>query len=163
MPEGNSHGKNLIGTSQIELGVKLLILRVFDLLANDKCEKASPDEIDESARSPGRNLKKDDGSEQADGAVTASHNLEQSLIRNGRPSLVVAHSGGRCASQPVRCHRRPIAGQRAIRPAQTCPAGRRPDRQSSVREWSEQKRFVCRRPIRNRTRPAPPRLESDPC
>jgi hypothetical protein len=36
MPEGNSHGKNLIGTSQIELGVKLLILRVFDLLANDK-------------------------------------------------------------------------------------------------------------------------------
>jgi hypothetical protein len=35
MPEGNSHGKNLIGTSQIELGVKLLILRVFDLLAND--------------------------------------------------------------------------------------------------------------------------------
>jgi len=35
MPEGNSHGKNLIGTSQIELVVKLLILRVFDLLAND--------------------------------------------------------------------------------------------------------------------------------
>jgi hypothetical protein len=35
MPEGNSHGKNLIGTSQIELGVKLLILRVFDPLAND--------------------------------------------------------------------------------------------------------------------------------
>jgi hypothetical protein len=38
MPEGNSHGKNLIGTSQIELGVKLLILRVFDLLANDKTQ-----------------------------------------------------------------------------------------------------------------------------
>jgi hypothetical protein len=36
MPEGNSHGKNLIGTSQIELVVKLLILRVFDLLANDR-------------------------------------------------------------------------------------------------------------------------------
>lgn len=35
MPEGNSHGENLIGTSQIELVVKLLILRVFDLLAND--------------------------------------------------------------------------------------------------------------------------------
>jgi hypothetical protein len=35
MPEGHSHGKNLIGTSQIELVVKLLILRVFDLLAND--------------------------------------------------------------------------------------------------------------------------------
>ena len=35
MPEGNSHGKDLIGTSQIELVVKLLILRVFDLLAND--------------------------------------------------------------------------------------------------------------------------------
>jgi hypothetical protein len=38
MPEGNSHGKNLIGTSQIELVVKLLILRVFDLLANDRAE-----------------------------------------------------------------------------------------------------------------------------
>ena len=38
MPEGNSHGKNLIGTSQTELVVKLLILRVFDLLANDKGE-----------------------------------------------------------------------------------------------------------------------------
>jgi hypothetical protein len=36
MPEGNSHGENLIGTSQIELVVKLLILRVFDLLANDR-------------------------------------------------------------------------------------------------------------------------------
>jgi len=35
MPEGDSHGKNLIGTSQIELVVKLLILRVFDRLAND--------------------------------------------------------------------------------------------------------------------------------
>jgi hypothetical protein len=35
MSEGNSHGENLIGTSQIELVVKLLILRVFDLLAND--------------------------------------------------------------------------------------------------------------------------------
>jgi hypothetical protein len=35
MPEGHDHGKNLIGTSQIELVVKLLILRVFDLLAND--------------------------------------------------------------------------------------------------------------------------------
>jgi hypothetical protein len=35
MPEGNSHGKNLIGTSQIELVVKLLILRVVDFLAND--------------------------------------------------------------------------------------------------------------------------------
>jgi hypothetical protein len=38
MPEGNSHGENLIGTSQIELVVKLLILRVFDLLANDKMD-----------------------------------------------------------------------------------------------------------------------------
>jgi hypothetical protein len=37
MPEGHDHGKNLIGTSQIELVVKLLILRVFDLLANDTC------------------------------------------------------------------------------------------------------------------------------
>ncbi len=36
MPEGHSHGKNLIGTSQIELVVKLLILRVFDLLASDR-------------------------------------------------------------------------------------------------------------------------------
>jgi hypothetical protein len=35
IPEGDSHGKNLIGTSQIELVVKLLILRVFDLVAND--------------------------------------------------------------------------------------------------------------------------------
>jgi hypothetical protein len=40
MPEGNSHGENLIGTSQIELVVKLLILRVFDLLANDKVRTA---------------------------------------------------------------------------------------------------------------------------
>jgi hypothetical protein len=38
MPEGNSHGENLIGTSQIELVVKLLILRVFDLLANDRAK-----------------------------------------------------------------------------------------------------------------------------
>ena len=38
MPEGNSHGKNLIGTSQFELVVKLLILRVFDRLANDSPE-----------------------------------------------------------------------------------------------------------------------------
>jgi hypothetical protein len=35
MPEGHGHGENLIGTSQIELEVKLLILRVFDLLARD--------------------------------------------------------------------------------------------------------------------------------
>src|SRR5258708_40076199 len=34
-PATRSHGKNLIGTSQIELDVKLLILRAFDLLAND--------------------------------------------------------------------------------------------------------------------------------
>jgi hypothetical protein len=32
------HGKNLIGTSQIELVVKLLILQEFDLLANDRAE-----------------------------------------------------------------------------------------------------------------------------
>jgi site-specific DNA recombinase len=38
MPEGNSHGKNLIETSQIELVVKLLILRVFDPLANDSVQ-----------------------------------------------------------------------------------------------------------------------------
>jgi hypothetical protein len=36
MPEVDSHGKNLIGMSQIELVVKLLILRVFDLLANHR-------------------------------------------------------------------------------------------------------------------------------
>jgi hypothetical protein len=30
MPKEHSHGKNLIGTSQIELLVKLLILRVFE-------------------------------------------------------------------------------------------------------------------------------------
>ena len=35
MPEGNGHGKNRIDISQIELEVKLLTLRVFDLLAND--------------------------------------------------------------------------------------------------------------------------------
>jgi len=35
MPEEHDHGKNLIPTSQIELLVKLLIMRVFDLLAND--------------------------------------------------------------------------------------------------------------------------------
>jgi hypothetical protein len=34
-PATRSHGKNLIGTSQIELDVKLLMLRAFDLLAND--------------------------------------------------------------------------------------------------------------------------------
>jgi hypothetical protein len=38
MPEGHDHGKNLIPTSQIELLVKLLIMRVFDLLANDKAD-----------------------------------------------------------------------------------------------------------------------------
>ena len=42
MPGGNSHGKNLIGTSQIELGVKLLILRMFDLLANDRIVSGLP-------------------------------------------------------------------------------------------------------------------------
>jgi hypothetical protein len=35
MPEEGSHCKNPIGTSQINLVVKLLIPRVFDLLAND--------------------------------------------------------------------------------------------------------------------------------
>lgn len=34
MPEGRGYDKNLIGTFPIELEVKLLILRVFDLLAN---------------------------------------------------------------------------------------------------------------------------------
>jgi hypothetical protein len=35
MPDEHSHDKNLIATSQTELVVKLLILRMFDLLAND--------------------------------------------------------------------------------------------------------------------------------
>jgi hypothetical protein len=35
MAEEHDHGKNHIGTSQIELVLKLLILWVFDLLAND--------------------------------------------------------------------------------------------------------------------------------
>jgi hypothetical protein len=43
MPEGDSHGRNLIGTSQIEFVVKLLILRVFDLLANDDRESCTKD------------------------------------------------------------------------------------------------------------------------
>jgi hypothetical protein len=35
MAEEHGRGKNLIATSQTELVVKLLILRMFDLLAND--------------------------------------------------------------------------------------------------------------------------------
>jgi len=31
MPEGNSHGENLIANIPNQLGVKLLILRMFDL------------------------------------------------------------------------------------------------------------------------------------
>jgi hypothetical protein len=38
MPEAHSQGKNLIGTSPIEIEVKLLILRRFDLLADDTSE-----------------------------------------------------------------------------------------------------------------------------
>ena len=54
MPEGNSHGENLIGTSQIELVVKLLILRVFDLLANDNLDKGGRFEVRQTEVAPGQ-------------------------------------------------------------------------------------------------------------
>ncbi len=40
MPEGHSHGKNLIGTIRIELLAKSFILRVYDVLARHSFELA---------------------------------------------------------------------------------------------------------------------------
>ena len=39
VPEPHTHGKNLTGTSPIELGAKSLILRVYDVLMNDNSRR----------------------------------------------------------------------------------------------------------------------------